>query len=144
MNTPAYLRGLLAEHSFGKLLGDHTRSTTAEDKIEHWDLAIKIDIKKIRSVDEFGESDYHWIEIKNGEGQEGWLYGSAEYIAFETKRYWIIVETSKLKEWTKQNAVREYTDTRRPYYYYQRKGRKDLLIMVPTIDLCVLGVAVDK
>ena len=38
------------------------------------------------------------IELKNVHGNIGWLYGEANYFAFETVDYWIIVEKLLLQE----------------------------------------------
>lgn len=142
----AMIRGLKAEKDFQKVLGNNAiKSSTFNDRTEHWDFEIKFDVKKIRSTDEFGESDYHWIEIMNVNGHKGWLYGKADYIAFETKNYWIIVETNALREFTERVLINsEITFTKEPYRIYRRKDRLDKVVMVPTLDLCFLGIMTAK
>lgn len=145
-NSGALIRGLQAEQSFKKLLGDSaTKSGQLNDRIDHWDFNVRFDVKKIRSVDEFGESNYHWIELMNINGNEGWLYGKSNYFAFETKNYWIIVEAEKLRAWI-LTVVKdpEITFKKEIYRVYRRRDRLDKVVMVPTLDLCYLGYMADK
>lgn len=145
MKTGPEIRGLIAEEKFAKLLGDNLFSSTETENImNHWDLGITFDVKGVRHTDEFGESDYHWVEIKGIDGRDGWLYGKADFIAFETKKYWIVVDREKLLEHTKRVAIKEWTTDKKPYYLYKREGREDLLMMIPTIELCYIGKMIEK
>lgn len=141
-------RGMQAEESFRKLLGGLvTKSGKFTDRIEHYDFNVKFDVKKIRSVDEFGESNYHWIELVNVTGNAGWLYGSADYIAFETVRYWIIVDILSLRKLVDKKVLdvnTEISPKKEPYRIYRRHGRFDKIVMVPTLDLAYLGFMVEK
>ena len=140
----AFRRGLESEQRFQEIFSHGlSRSNTMQDMHEHWDFSLKFDVKKIRSVDEHGESNYHWVEIYNVNGQTGWLYGKADYVAFETKKFWLVVPIKTLQEFIKENMIKEYAD-KKPYYMYRREGRKDKLVMVPTIDLCTIGFLIKK
>lgn len=140
----AFRRGLQSESRFKGMFGSGiSKSSVMQDMHEHWDFALKFDVKKIRSTDEFGESNYQWVEIYNVNGDTGWLYGKADYIAFETLRYWIVVPLKALQDFVKENVIKEYAD-KKPYYLYKREGRKDKLVMVPTLDLCSIGFMVKK
>jgi hypothetical protein len=135
----AMARGMQAETDFERLLvRPIIKPSHIEDMLEHWDVSVKFDVKKIRSTDEFGESTFHWIEIYNVNGEAGWLYGKADYICFETKKYWIIVPLQALKDFVKANCIKEYRE-KEPYYLYKREGRKDKLMLIPTLDLAYLG-----
>lgn len=140
------IRGLQAEASFKKLLGSSARkSNKDQDIFDHYDFFVKFDVKKIRSVDEFGESDYHWVELQNVNGNTGWLYGKADYFAFETKNYWILVEADRLREFIKRVVTNsEITFTKEAYRVYRRQGRLDRVVMLPTLDLCYLGFMNEK
>lgn len=142
----AMIRGLQAEEAFKKLLGDRaTKSDKYSDRIDHWDFNLRFDVKKIRSTDEFGESDYHWVELMNVNGNQGWLYGKADYFAFETKNYWVIVEADKLREFIERVVTNvELSIVKLPYRIYRRAGRLDKVVMIPTIDLCYLGYLTKK
>jgi hypothetical protein len=140
-NSTPLERGIQAEESFKRLLGRGVRADKLSDSFDHFDFFIKFDVKKIRSTDEFGESNYQWVEICNIYGNTGWLYGQADYFAFETKRYWIIVDAAKLRAFM-EIVVTDKTvllDRKEPYRIYQRKGRKDRVVMLPILDLCYLG-----
>jgi hypothetical protein len=144
--TGALIRGIQAEQSFKKLLGDSaTKSDKIADQFDHYDFKIKFDVKTIRSVDEFGESNWHWVELMNINGNTGWLYGKSDYFAFETKNYWILVEAEKLREFIKRVVVNpEITFTREPYRIYRRRDRLDKVVMVSTLDLAFLGFMAQK
>jgi hypothetical protein len=145
--TGALIRGLKAEDAFQKLLGDTARKSGAfADRAEHWDFNVKFDVKKIRSVDEWGEANFVWVELMNINGNEGWLYGKADYIAFETTKYWVIVETEKLREFIKRVVTNTELlfDRKEPYRLYRRKGRLDKVVMVPILDICYLGFIAEK
>lgn len=144
--TGALIRGLKAEQSFKNLLGNSaTHSGAMSDRLDHWDFNVRFDVKKIRSTDEFGESNYHWIELMNINGNQGWLYGKSDYFAFETKTYWIIVEAERLRSFIERVVTNfEIVFTREPYRIYRRRDRLDKVVMVPTLDLCALGFMAEK
>jgi hypothetical protein len=143
--TGALIRGLQAEQSFQKLLGDSTKSNGVSDRFDHWDFNVKFDVKKIRSVDEFGESNYHWVELMNVNGNQGWLYGKADYFAFETKNYWIIVDAETLRAFIERVVTNtEISFEKIPYRIYRRQNNLDKVVMVPTVDLCYLGFITSK
>lgn len=143
--TSPLQRGLQAEESFKKLLGEAITSSALSDRFDHVDFLVRYDVKRIRSVDEFGESNYHWLELVNVNGNTGWLYGKSDYFAFETKRYWIVVAKIDLHEFI-NNMVTDTTVTyeKRPYGVYRRKDRLDKVVMVPTVDLCAIGFMIEK
>ena len=79
-----------------------------------------------------------WVEFKNVHGNEGWLYGKAEYIAFDMPELggFVMVgrrELARLSEKivepvfvTKQEATRKY---------YQRAGRQDVISRLELDDI---------
>jgi hypothetical protein len=145
--TGAVIRGLQAEASFKKLLGaSATKSSAFADRMDHYDFNIKFDVKKIRSTDEWGEANYVWVELMNIKGNEGWLYGLSDYIAFETLNYWVIVETQKLREFIDEKVTNPELlfDKKLPYRLYRRQGRLDKLVMVPILDIVYLGFITPK
>jgi hypothetical protein len=144
--SSAMIRGLKAEESFKKLLGANaTKSDQFSDRMDHWDFNVRFDVKKIRSTDEFGESDYHWVELMNINGNQGWLYGKADYFAFETKNYWVIVGAERLREFIERVVTNnEVIFKKEPYRIYRRSGRLDKVVMIPIIDLCYLGFITEK
>lgn len=118
-----------------------------EDIKEHWDIEIdgyKYDVKGLKKVtrnDYFYSEDFHFIELKNVNGDNGWLFGDADYFAFETNYYWVIVNDVRLKKLVKdkcKNKVVKNVDESL-YCLYKRKGRDDLMTMFKTIDLMVIS-----
>ena len=43
--------------------------------------------------------NWMWLEFKKNFGQEGWLYGKANFIAFETRESFVIASRKKLLQW---------------------------------------------
>ena len=147
-----YQIGNRAEHRFAKLLNNPIFSTRKQDMEEHWDLqdsdGMKYDvkaIKRIRRDDEEFTDQTHYIEFRNVRGKMGWLYGMANYIVFETRRYWIVVNRRSLmafaEGWTEENKRSPKPEV---YKLYQREGKKDLMTLVPTVDLLAISEATIK
>lgn len=118
-------------------------STKEQDMYEHWDVKIddiKYDVKALRKINRNNNSDvnefFHWIEIRNVNNKDGWLYGGADKFAFETKDNWVIVDKIKLQQLINPLFLNiQYTNKPEPFKLYQRKNRKDVLILIETIDL---------
>ncbi len=132
-------------------IGHHfEESTDHEDKYHHFDLKINergIDVKGLKKIsrsDKAPTEHFHWVEIKNVSGKNGWAYSSCGYIIFETNDYWVIVETLELQDLVKNKVVKEYVDNTSEALYklYQRKGRKDIITLVKTIDLMKIAYCV--
>ena len=122
------------------------KASREEDMYSHIDVIWEQDSKRytfdIKSAkkesrsDNLPNYDINWIEIQNVRGNLGWLYGKADYIVFETYKHWLIVKrtdiitliNSKVVDKTIQNSKEFYT-------YYQRNGRQDIVVKVPTKDL---------
>jgi hypothetical protein len=128
-----------------KQLGEVSPSTTEQDINEHWDvkLDIKFDVKAVKKVNRSdGETDetIHWVELINVRGNKGWLYGEADYFAFELDDYWVIVNKQLLQTFiAKKCAKKEKSDTPALYKIYNRRDRLDAITLVKTIDLMYLA-----
>lgn len=116
---------------------------------EHWDIefkGVKYDVKgakKIKRSDPEVNYRYHWVELKNVSGKPGWLYGKADFFAFELERYWCLVAREALERFVKDRVEMVYKDF--PLYaLYQRKGRKDLISLIPSEDLIFIGEMIPK
>lgn len=141
------------EDEFAKLLGGATKATQKEDMSEHWDIKIqkevRIDVKAIKRDRRSGgyNEDIHWVELKNVLGRDGWLYGNATHFAFETCKYWIIVEKMSLQVLISdlcKSKVRTSNAGDALYKLYSRSGRKDLITKIKTIDLCFIAESMIK
>lgn len=128
-----------------KQLGEVAPSTTEQDINEHWDvkLDIKFDVKAVKKVNRSdGETDetIHWVELINVRGNRGWLYGEADYFAFELDEYWVIINKQILQTFiAKKCAKKEKSDTPALYKIYNRRDRLDAITLVKTIDLMYLA-----
>lgn len=134
------------------VLGGKTeKSSEEEDMYDHvdiwWDTPKKgrigIDVKGMhkwsRSSTQYTE-DVHWLELRNVQGNAGWLYGKAEYIAFRTLTQIIFVKRTRLLDF----AIRAITGKAVVYdnpnefyvpYTRRRFGRNDLLVKVRSHDI---------
>ena len=136
--------GKTVEQRFAALLNDPVMATKEQDIHEHWDvmdvMALKYDVKgmkKYRRSDDKPTDRLHWIELRNVNGKNGWLYGNADIIAFETRKWWILVEREDLVQFVEGilDGWEVTTLKPMPYEIYQREGRNDLLTILPTVDL---------
>lgn len=94
--------------------------------------------RKNRRTDKRVDYSIQWIETQNVNGRKGWLYGKEDYVAFEGERDWIVVALPALQQLIKDIGADENHIVRsnpKLYQYYQRSGRKDIIIKVATIDL---------
>ena len=127
-----------------------TEATEYEDIYGHWDLEVtdsdsfigKVDVKalkKRRRSDPSVDDSIHWVELQNVNGDAGWLFGLADNIAFETLTEWLIVSRTALIDSLKSSIFKEFVDTPEIYRMYRRKGRNDVIVLVPTKDLKILS-----
>ena len=134
-------------HTLG---GEVKRASSRDDKKIHVDFwwesprkgRIGIDakgIKKNSRIDKCYDDTIHWLELKSVAGNDGWLYGKADYIAFRTFTKILFVKRETLLDFAlKCIDGKEISVGRNPnecYVPYQRYGRKDLIIKVKTTDL---------
>lgn len=131
------------------------KSSKKEDMVEHIDIwwnspkkgKISIDVKG-RRKSKRNEKQYNdeitWIELKNVQGKDGWVYGKSDYIAFITLDRIIFVKTIKLRIFSEEKIINKkivYNNPSDYYVPYQRKkyGRNDLMIKVPITDIIELS-----
>jgi hypothetical protein len=125
-------------------------STKDQDIYEHWDvkMSIKVDVKamkKINRSDEESNENIHYVELKNVHGNNGWLYGDADYFAFETEDYFVMVSKVKLQEFIANKCRnKQLCDSPELYKLYTRKDRMDVITLVKTIDLLYLSDKIVK
>ena len=119
------------------------KANKKQDMYEHWDYQITrnipltgsclVDIKAAKRINRNNDNpdyDWTWVEIRNVRGDDGWLKGKADYIAFEQKDHFIIVKRHELRKWCKKKIdlkTRVSTPEEAKYTLYTRKGRKDII-----------------
>lgn len=121
------------------------KSSIGSDIHDHIDFTVS---KKGKSftVDVKSEKDENkvYIEFKNVRGNDGWLYGKQDYIAFVFKKEIILVKRSKLQEMMEESmdlSVKPMKASIEQYYYVyedealyvllQRYGREDSVALIP-------------
>lgn len=149
-----YLQGLedeslVMEVTKRKFGGNVRKSTKNEDMKEHIDFWWISDngneygfdvkgVKKNKRTDKVGDDKINWIELINVQGNPGWVYGNAKYIAFLTNESILYVPRKKLTSYIEEKIKGKPLSTVNPsscYIPYQRYGRMDMIVKVPTSDL---------
>lgn len=155
--------GQAAEERFAKAitdnLGGYTTPATAEEDInKHIDLfwtkdgnTVSFDVKGLRRnkrTDLSFDDRITWLEVRNVHGNPGWLYGEETYIAFETRDQWVVIQPYRLINLLNRKVLstsvnRTMPDV--PYIYYQRSGRRDVIVKADMEDIkAVANVIFDK
>jgi hypothetical protein len=115
---------------------------------DHFDYEItkdgrrfRVDVKSKKRVARNAGSlqdELLWIEFRSVRGTKGWLFGSADLIAFETQSGFKIVERKALVRLINklvQIHVRVDNPQDALYKVYTRKGRPDEITLIKTSDL---------
>lgn len=144
-------KGKEVEERFAKLFRDAEATSTEEDMHDHVDLKISIGVdikglKKVKRNDQEINEHIHWVELKSVQGKPGWLYAQApDFFVFELKEYWVVVAKEDLQKLIAEKCVEKIkTETPALYKLYQRKGRKDIITMVTSYDLCYVSTSIFK
>lgn len=128
--------GTMAEQSFVNCLRSHghkiDKSRANQDMFEHWDYLVdgkyRVEVKsrkKAKRSDDSPNDSIIYVEFANVRGDPGWLYGKADFIAFERKEGFLLVNRQKLILLAESLISSQYA--RRPSLYkrYQRHNRPD-------------------
>ena len=128
-----------------RAIGYETRkSTREEDMYDHIDYWVKRknhrneDIES--GVDVKGGNHPHcvWVEFKNVIGKKGWMYGEAEFIAFEMpeENGFIVVRRKELADYAELVVEKTFVPKAEAYRkLYQRAGRQDVISLLYLDDL---------
>jgi len=144
--------GKNTELRFAATLTNPKFASKEEDMHEHWDLmdssGYRYDVKgmkKYRRSDSKPTDRLHYVELRNVNGNAGWLYGKAYYIVFETRSWWIVVKREDLVQFVEGVIIgSDPSEKPEPYKLYQREGRQDLLTILPTVDLLAVAERIDN
>lgn len=106
--------GNAAENRFVRIMAANgcsvKESTKSENMYEHFDYRVyynndqyfSVDVKAMKRIcrgDREVQDKYVWVEFENVNGAPGWLYGKAEFIAFEIKNGFAMVKRKDLIEY---------------------------------------------
>lgn len=103
--------------------------------------AISVDVKAMkrhRRSDTDTDDTKLWIEFKNVRGQKGWLYGKADFLAFERPLGFSFIKRTALVEWAERNIdlTKPVSSAKLAYLKgYTRKDRSDLIAFVNFADI---------
>ncbi len=123
-------------------------SSTRDNKIKRVDFYLHkysqskgFDVKsrkKICYYDKDYNDEWTWVEFKNADGLDGWMYGEADYIAFEKKDYFLIVDRMSLRNLAEQLVDRDKDFVKEcyqsKYRIYQRRDQEEISL-IKTSDL---------
>jgi hypothetical protein len=136
--------------SLGGVVYKSTKKEDTKDHIDFWwekdGEKVGVDVKGIKK-NKRSDSEYddtiNWIELLNVKGDVGWIYGKAKYIAFRTNNSIIFIDREMLLLNINSKIKGKDLVTDNPkdcYIPYQRKGRSDMIVKVPTVDLKSIAV----
>ncbi len=124
-----------------------TKASKKEDCKDHFDYRfakngkeLKIEVKAMKRVSrsqDDGQDEWIWIEFKNVAGDLGWVYGKADYVAFELQDSFIFVDRKGLAKLSEKivdfnDIVKSPFEARRKCY--RRKNRPDELVAMIHIN----------
>lgn len=116
------------------------KSTRQDDMHKHIDYYVKRNGRDTVGVDVKGGNHPNviWIEFKNVRGKDGWLYGQADWIAFDMAEAsgFLMVLRKELASYCEANVETKLgTKEEATRRYYQRKGRQDIIARFHLSDL---------
>lgn len=101
---------------------------------------VRVDVKAVKSISR-GEDDSKlpiWIEFMNVAGNNGWIQGGADFLAFEMPDHFMIIKRESLLKWCKENINFDKIVSSSKLAYkkvYRRFRRKDLIAYVFRDDI---------
>lgn len=135
-----------SEKLFYNLVPGSVWSSDEQDMKDHIDIItpdFTVDVKgmkKINRDDITVTPDIHWVEFRNVNGDVGWIYGKASYIAFERVDDYLLVDREVLLQFCKEKITdRKIKNKKQIYKLYSRPGRQDVISLILTKDLLELS-----
>jgi hypothetical protein len=145
--------GQSAESRFASMAGEKgwtVLEASQKGNIEdHYDYEIskdgqhlKVDVKSKKRVSRKTnnvQDDFVWVEFRTVRNTKGWLFGSADLIAFENQNGFKIVERKALVRLINKlvdvGGAKVESPADALYKTYTRKGRPDQITLIKTSDL---------
>ena len=125
------------------------KASKQEDCKDHFDYrflkdgkTIKVEVKAMKRISRSDDTDqdtWIWVEFKNVVGDLGWLYGKADYVAFEMRDSFLFVDRKDLVKVSEKvvdmtDIVKSPFDAKRKCYH--RRNRPDELVaMIHITDI---------
>lgn len=123
------------------------RKANIKEQYSHIDWFLTIDgrevsfdvkaMKKSSRHDSRVRNDIVWVEYQNVSGNDGWLKGKADFIAFERENDYVLVRRKELLEYCDERIekVIVHESSQALYKLYSRDGRKDVISMIRMDDV---------
>lgn len=150
-NGTAFVMGQTAEKQFETKMKNKgfevIKASKSQDTKQHIDYILvkgekkfSVDVKaqkKIKRSDDVGQTDLIWIEFANVRGDIGWLYGKANYIAFQQDDKFALIKRKELIEIVNKLVGAETVTSPKNALYklYTRWGREDVLTLIKFEDI---------
>lgn len=105
------------------------KATEDQDKYEHWDYRVsgsRVEVKSRKRTNRSDSSvndDVIFVEFLNIIGKPGWLYGSADFIAFERPEGFLFVKRTDLVALAEMLVGTQWADRPTLYKSYRRRDR---------------------
>lgn len=131
----SFKKGNLTEERFTRAVYGCEPSSKEDNINRHIDYRFRGSSVDVKGNNEPREI---WVEIKNVRGDKGWLYGDADWIAFDMPEVqgFMCVSREELKEFIEGNVTKRYVSKKDSYLkLYQRKDRKDVITKIVITDL---------
>ena len=119
------------------------KATHEEDQRSHIDYHTvfgTVDVKAMKRVARSGhkQTEYLWVEFRNVQGMNGWLYGEQKWIALEKEDGFLFVTREDLKNLAIEKCdTKTYVSNARDALYkmYSRDNAEDVISMIKYSDL---------
>lgn len=117
-------------------------ATSYENRVKHFDFEVqinKVEVKAMKAPRRGMAPDPNmiYIELRNVSGGDGWLYGNADYLAFEQPCGFLMVRRTELVRLAERMRSRCRVSRVSGVYrtLYSRANRDDLVMVVHKNDL---------
>ena len=95
--------------------------------------------------------NWQWVELRDPQGKPGWVYKEADFIVFERKTDFIVVNRKNLVDWInitpkiRYDLPRVKNSWHAKYRLFQRPSKKDVITQIQAEDLLkIQGTAIWK
>ena len=101
-----------------------------------YSVSLDVKFKNVR-----GSDKWHWIEFKNSKGRPGWLYQESDFVVFERKSDYILVNRKNLVEWSNTTSAIRHdqpqvsSSWQAKYRIYSRPDKREAITQVKDSDL---------
>lgn len=142
--------GSQAEDSFKRcMLANDIKfraSTARQDKYDHFDFVVtarendkkyNVEVKgrkRLNRWDNNPADDIIYVEFRNVLGYKGWIYGKADFIAFERPEGFLFVWRQDLANLAESLVQNEWANRPTLYKKYKRNNRPDECVTVISIN----------